>query len=277
MKVAGIQLVVSRKSKEKNLQKAEEWTKKAAKKGAKIVLLQEFFATGSFTVEANRKNFSLAEKEDGETITRMSKLAKQLGIWMIVPLFEHDNEITGRYYNSAFVLNPDGKIIGKYRKQFIPYSASCEKFYFTPGNLGTPVFKIPGLTFGIIICYDRHFFELPRILVLKGAEVIFVTSSSHKAIGRSNVWQPELISMAENNCAYVVAVNSVGHEDREQFGLSIAVDPLGEVISSLGDEEEGMVLADILPEKVTESRVINFHLRDYRIDILEELLNLYKR
>jgi len=275
MIVAGIQLRVNREDRKKNLQKAEEWIEKAAAEGAQIVCLQEFFATGGFIEEPNPKHFALAETDKGETITRMSRLAKKLGIWMIVPLFEHDSAVIGRYYNSALVLAPDGRINGKYRKQFVPLGLYYEKFYFAPGNLGTPVFKTPELTFGIMICYDRHFFELPRIMALRGAQLIFITNSTFRAPGISNTWKSDILSIASNQCVYVLGINSTGFEDGiDQFGLSMAADPNGMVLSTLG-EEEGIIAVDILPEKVREARLAHPYLRDLRRDTLEELLSLY--
>ncbi len=276
MRVAGVQIAVSTETREKNIEKAVYWIREAAQKGARIVCLQEFFATGSFTWKRDPAYFKWAESVTGPTVNTMSSLAEELGIWLIAPIFERD-EIKGRYYNTAVLINAEGKIAGKYRKQFVPLNINTnEKYYFAPGNLGSPVFKVEDLKIGIILCFDRHFFEIHRIMALKGADVIFVPTSTINAPGRVNVWEAELISIAANNGVYVVGVNSTGNaENKPQFGISIIVDPIGTTIVKLG-EEEGIVMADLSPEYVAEARVRYFITRDYRPELLEELLQLYK-
>jgi beta-ureidopropionase len=276
MIVAGIQIKVSRDSRTENLEKAEEFVRKAAREGAKIVCLQEYFTTGIFTREKNTKHFDLAETIQGDTISRMCKLAKEESICLIVPIFEKDGEILGRYYNSAVVIDDNGKALGRYRKQFIAESQACEKYYFSPGNLGTPVFEFGDIRFGIAICYDRHFFEISRIIVLRGAHIIFIPTATYRPKSRANFWRNELITLAAVNGTYVMGVNSTGFQDgKDQFGESTLVDPSGRVISSI-EGEEGFISGDVSGEIVTRARVDLPVLRDYRKEVLEELRNLYQ-
>jgi N-carbamoylputrescine amidase len=78
---------------------------------------------------------------------------------IIAPVYEE--EATGTYYNTAAVIDADGKFLGKYRKNHIPHCKPgfWEKFYFKPGNLGYPVFETAVGKVGVYICYDRHFPE----------------------------------------------------------------------------------------------------------------------
>lgn len=273
MIVAGIQLAVSMESKQANVDKATHWVRQAAEQGARLICLQEFFATGSFTREVNPDYFAMAETVRGETIRHMAGLARELQVWLITPLFEEDEQVKGLYYNSAIVLDPTGAVAGRYRKQHIPLSkAGREKYYFTPGDLGCPLFTADSISFGLCICYDRHFFEIPRILALKGADLIFVTNATYRQ--RQGIWQAELVTMAAQNMTYVVAVNSTGQGDgRDQFGHSLAIDPNGETLSALG-EEEGLVLAEVDPEQVREARIHHSLFRDLRPDLAEEMLRL---
>jgi N-carbamoylputrescine amidase len=277
MIVAGIQIKVSRYSRTENLARAEEFVRKAAREGAKIICLQEYFATGSFTREKAIKNFDLAETIQSDTISRMCKLAKEESICLIVPLFEKDDEIPGRHYNSAIVIDDNGRTVGRYRKQFIAESQACEKYYFSPGNLGTPVFEFCDIRFGIAICYDRHFFEISRIIVLKGAHIIFIPTATYRPKSRANFWRSELITLAAVNGIYVMGVNSTGFQDgKDQFGESTLVDPSGRVMSSL-EGEEGFISGDVSVEIVTQARIDLPVLRDYRKEVLEELWNLYQK
>ena len=141
--------------------------------------------------------------------------------------------------------------------------------------MGTPVFQLNGITFGIIICFDRHFFELSRTLCLKGAEIIFIPTSTFRVLGIANVWQSEITTIAAVNSLFVLGINTTGHEDGiEQIGMSIFADPFGGIISAL-EEQEGMVIADIQLEMVMQARLSNPIILNYRFDTLKELIDLY--
>ena len=105
----------------------------------------------------------------------MSEYDKKYEIVIIVPVYEKDGE--GILYNTAAVIDADGKYLGKYRKHHIPQTGGFwEKFFFKPGNLGYPVFQTKYAKIGVYICYDRHFPEGARALGLKGAEIVYKPS-----------------------------------------------------------------------------------------------------
>ena len=109
----------------------------AAAQGVKILCFQEIFTTPYFCAEQQTRWYEAVEKvPDGATVKFMQDVAKQHGMVLIVPIYEE--EITGVYYNTAAVIDADGKYLGKYRKTHIPHVTPgfCEKFYFRPGNLG---------------------------------------------------------------------------------------------------------------------------------------------
>jgi hypothetical protein len=86
----------------------------------------------------------------------------------VLPIFEEEQP--GVYYNTAVVVDADGTVLGKYRKNHIPnLDKFWEKFYFRHGNLGYPVFQTAVGPIGVYICYDRHFPEGWRELGLNGA------------------------------------------------------------------------------------------------------------
>ena len=128
--------------------------RRAADDGAQIVCLQEIFNGPYFCAEQSPKWYDATESvPSGPTVSRMQSLARELGLAMIVPIYEVEQE--GIFYNTAAVLANDGTYLGKYRKTHIPHVAPgfWEKFYFRPGNLGYPVFdlgfaKIGANTFG---------------------------------------------------------------------------------------------------------------------------------
>ena len=276
-KVAGIQMNGAPADKQTKIKKAVKLVDKAASKGAKLVVLQELFATGYFCTKIENSFFKLAEDDTGPTVTRMREVAKRNRIWLVVPFFEMERNVPGRYYNAAVLLSPEGRTIGKYRKQHLPAIYwTQEKFYFSPGNLGSPVMECGNIRLGIKICYDRHYPELTRIMVLRGANLVVTPTMTTKKLGRFNVWVPELIALAANNHVYMLGVNSTGRQEgKEHFGHSVFIDPFGQVRHKLG-EEEGIVYGDVDLEKLREARDTYNHLRDIRPDVNEVMLDLIR-
>ncbi len=158
--------------KKKNLEKAEHLALIAAEQGAKIICFQELFPTHWFPMDINAINFQLAESIPGPTTETFSNLALKNEVVIILPMFEKDDR--GLYFNSAAVIDADGRILGKYRKIHVPQIPLWEeKAYFQPGDLGFPVFSTRYARVGIQICWDNFFPEGARILALKGAQIIW--------------------------------------------------------------------------------------------------------
>ena len=151
----------------------------AASKGAQVCCLQEIFYGPYFCAEQDVKWYQTAERvPDGPTIKLMQEQARKHRMILVVPVYEED--LTGVYYNTAAVIDEHGEYLGKYRKHHIPHCnpGFWEKFYFTPGNLGYPVFQTSAGRIGVYICYDRHFPEGARELGLNGAEIVFNPSAT---------------------------------------------------------------------------------------------------
>ena len=144
----------------------------AAEQGAQVCCLQEIFCGPYFCAEQDARWYETAEAvPDGPTITLMRQVAKEHSMILVVPIYEE--AMTGVYYNTAAVIDEHGEYLGRYRKHHIPHCAPgfWEKFYFTPGNDGYPVFETSAGRIGVYICYDRHFPEGARALGLAGAEI----------------------------------------------------------------------------------------------------------
>ena len=275
MLVAGVQMAC-RVDKTANLEKAEYYIRQAAARGARLVALQELFGTHFFPASVDAANFRLAESDDGQTMSLVCELARSLGVWIAAGLFERDRGISGRFFNSQLIVAPSGEIAGRYRKTFIPLRRrNSERYYFTPGNLGVPVFQVEELRVAFNICYDRHFPELARIAALQGAHLLVYPTAALADVGRVNTWQAEMISRAGENVFYVMGVGRCGMEDERKYsGQSMIVDPCGTVLASLGGEEEGLVVADVSAAAVEEARIDYAHLRDLRADVYRRLLKL---
>ena len=206
-------------------------TADAAAKGAQIICYQELFYGPYFCAEQKARWYELVEKiPDGPTTKLFCQLAKKHEMVIVLPIYEE--EITGVYYNTAGVIDADGKFLGKFRKMHIPHCdpGFWEKFYFRPGNLGYPVFETRIGKVGVYICYDRHFPEGWRALGLAGAEIVFNPSATVAGLSEY-LWKLEQPAAAANNIYYVGAINRPGFEEPWRIGefygnIAFPADPL---------------------------------------------------
>jgi beta-ureidopropionase len=226
----------------------------AGEKGVQILCLQEIFNTPYFCPSQDAKWYASAETVPGPTTDLMSEYAKKHQMVIIVPVYEKDGE--GILYNTAAVIDADGKYLGKYRKNHIPQTGGFwEKFFFKPGNLGYPVFQTKYAKIGIYICYDRHFPEGARALGLNGAEIVYNPSAT--TVGQSqNLWKLEQPAHAVANGYFMGCINRVGIEkpwDLGKFyGSSYFVNPFGEIFASASEDQDELLIADLDLDLITE-------------------------
>src|SRR6478672_7693961 len=238
VKVALLQMDCSG-SRAQNLTKAEQFIRDAAEKhSAQVLLLPEVFHELFFITDLDLKHMESSETIPGPITEMIQALAKELGVVICAPIYER----VGRsvYYNSAAVIDADGKLLGVYRKNHIPLNTIFyEKLYFKPGNLGYPVFDTRFGKIGILICHDRHYPEGARALALNGAEIVLIPSATpDKSLSRK-VWEKELCAHAIFNEYFVAGLNRTGKEGNYvYYGQSVIFDPSGEMMVQAGSDEE---------------------------------------
>jgi len=259
-----------------NIEKHLGFIEKAAAKGVQMLCMQEVFTTPYFCAEQQTRWYEAVERiPDGPTVRLLQEVAKEHSMVIIVPIYEE--EITGIYYNSAAVIDADGKYLGKYRKNHIPHvnPGFWEKFYFRPGNLGYPAFDTAYARIGVYICYDRHFPEGARILGLNGAEIVFNPSATVAGLSEY-LWKLEQPAHAVANGYFVGAINRVGHEKPwdigEFYGQSYFCDPRGQIIAQAPRDEDALIIADLDLDKIREVRNTWQFFRDRRPDSYEALV-----
>ncbi len=247
----------------------------AAAQGVQILCFQELFNGPYFCAEQDPRWYGLAEPVPGPTTDRMSALAREHEMVMVVPLYEE--HMTGVYYNTAAVIDADGAYLGKYRKTHIPHClpAFWEKFYFTPGDLGYPVFETRYGNVGVYICYDRHFPEGARALGLAGAEIVLIPSAT--TAGHSEyLWKLEQTSHAVANGYFVGTNNRVGREAPwdfgEFYGTSYFSDPRGKILAEGSRDQTELVVADLDLDLIEEVRTQWQFYRDRRPDAYGPLM-----
>ena len=249
---------------EKHLKLIEQ----AAKKGVQVLCLQELFYGPYFCAEQNARWYELTEPvPDGPTIKLMLKIAAKHRMVMVVPVYE--KEMTGLYYNTAAVIDADGKYLGKYRKHHIPQVAPgfWEKFYFTPGDTGYLTFQTKYARIGVYICYDRHFPEGARILGMNGAEIVFNPSATVAGLSEY-LWELEQPAHAVANGYFVGAINRVGKEAPwnigEFYGKSYFCNPRGKIVAQASRNKDEIVVADLDLDMIAEVRNLWQFFRDRR-------------
>lgn len=267
---------------EANMKTAEEGIRKAVGQGAQIICLQELFQTPYFCQTEDHAHFKRAEEIPGPSTQTMSSLASELGVVLILPLFEKRS--TGIYHNTAVVIDADGSIAGRYRKMHIPDDPGFyEKFYFTPGDTGFQTISTRFGKIGVLICWDQWFPEAARLTALSGAQILFYpTAIGYQAFDESvaekqaQAWQTIQKAHSIANGVFTVVVNRVGQEDQLNFwGRSFVSDPFGEVLAEASSNEAEVRVVDCDLGLIEETRQGWPFLRDRRIDAYQNLTRLF--
>ena len=270
---------------EKNLQHAIDCVHQAAARGAQVVCLPELFQTQYFCQREDAALFDLAEAIPGPTTTRLSEVAKQLGIVLIASLFE--KRAAGVYHNSAAIFDADGALRGLYRKMHIPDDPLYyEKYYFTPGDLGFRAFDTHVGRVGALVCWDQWYPEGARLTALQGAHVLFYPTAigwhpAEKAefgTAQHDAWRTIQRAHAIANGVYVAVVNRVGFETGdirgnraagtglEFWGGSFLCDPFGRMVAEASHDKEEILVGEVDVHALEEVRRNWPFLRDRRID-----------
>jgi N-carbamoylputrescine amidase len=263
--------------KSQNLAKTARLVEEAAGRGARIVCLQELFATEYFCQREDAALFELAEPVAGPTVEAMVTVAKRAKVSVVVPFFER--RAPGLYHNSLVVVGPTGDALGLYRKMHIPDDPLFyEKYYFTPGDLGFMSIPTPEAALGPLICWDQWYPEAARMTAMTGAEFLIYPTAigwhpAEKAeygAAQLSAWQTIQRAHAIANGVFVVAVNRVGHEGPSDGGLdfwghSFVADPFGVVLAEAGEGEETLVVECDLGRMEEVRRNWPF-FRDRRVD-----------
>lgn len=254
-------------NKEHNIKKALEMIKVSAENKSDLVILPEMFNcpydNGKFREYAE-------EKENSETLKAIKEAANDLNLYIVagsIPELDGNN-----LYNSSFIFNRDGKIIGSHRKIHlfdidIPGKISFrESATLSAGNqitvVDTELCKI-----GVAICYDIRFPELLRIMALKGSELIVIPGAFNMTTGPAH-WETLIKTRAIDNQLYVAAASPARNEELSYiaYGNSMVADPWGKVLVRAGYKEE-IIYTDIELSRVKEVRDELPLLKNRREDI----------
>jgi N-carbamoylputrescine amidase len=279
IKVSAVQFNCTRVVSE-NIAHAEKLVREAASKGANIILLPELFERQYFCQERVYEYYDFAKSvEDNDAVNHFIKIAKELGVVIIVSFYEKDVNVL---YNSVAVIDADGTNLGVYRKTHIPDDHFYqEKFYFTPGDTGFKVWNTKYGCIGVGICWDQWFPETARCLVINGAQLLFYPT----AIGSEPIlegdsmphWRRTMQGHSAANVVPVIAANRYGLETVEPskenggqksslnfYGSSFITDELGEVVESAGREGDEVLVHEFDLDEINNARLNWGLFRDRR-------------
>ena len=259
-----------------NLENSLDLALQAALNGATLIVLPELANTGYFF--ANRQDaYEHAEPvPEGPSVQAWIEFAEQHQVYLVAGLAERDGM---QLFDTAVLLGPGG-FIGKYRKAHL---WNREKLWFTPGNLGFPVFETPIGRIGLLICWDIWFPEVPRLLSLQGADIICSLNNW--------VWTPPplfdevgrcmasylTMSAAHVNTVFIAAANRIGEEHGERYlGCSLIAGTNGWPIGTVAPaDEQTIIYADIDLSTARSAPIwnsLNDLCRDRRTDVYESML-----
>jgi predicted amidohydrolase len=228
MRIASVQLKVIEESKEKALDHSSQMILQC--RGADLILLPELWNIGFMSFHRYRKE---AETEEGPTLTLLRTLTKELSCYLHTGSFIEKRG--DRFYNSSFLLNPKGEILGHYHKIHLFTYQSEEAKILTPGTSVTVIPTEFG-NFGLATCYDLRFPELFRKMLDQGAEFFLICSAWPHP--RLEHWLLFNRTRALENLTYLISSNCVGTNQGTLFvGHSLVVDPMGRIITGSNDEE----------------------------------------
>ncbi len=262
-----------------------------AQQGAELIVLQELHNGLYFCQTEDTAVFEQAETIPGPSTDIFGKLAKELGVVLVLSLFE--KRAAGLYHNTAVVIEKDGTIAGKYRKMHIPDDpAYYEKFYFTPGDLGFEPIQTSIGKLGVLVCWDQWYPEAARLMAMAGAELLIYptaigweSSDTDEEKNRQlNAWITVQRGHAVANGLHVLSCNRTGREQDPSgntngiqfWGNSFVAGPQGELLAQASNTNEENIVLEIDMKRSENVRRWWPFFRDRRIDAFEDLTKRWR-
>lgn len=268
---------------EANLRTAEALVRRAAARGAHVILLPELFETPYFCKDHAYKYFELATPVDSNpAVARFAPIARELGVVLPISIFERAGNV---YFNTLVMLDADGAVLGIYRKSHIPESPGYhEKFYFAPGDTGFRVWPTRFGQVGVGVCWDQWFPETARAMALLGAEMLLYPTAigsepQDASLDSKDHWTRTMQGHAAANMLPLVAANRFGVEAGEQntvtfYGSSFIANHTGEILAVAERSGEAVLTATVDLEASRRYRQNWGVFRDRRTDLYRPLAEL---
>lgn len=243
MKIAAVQMDIAFGKPDANFGKVAEYLEEAVQNGAETIVLPEMWNTGYALTELEE----LADSSE-RTVEFLKTFAKEHGVNIVGGSVSTKKQ--GGFFNTMYVVNQGGEVVSEYDKAH-RFGLMDEHIHLEEGD-GLGTFELDGAVCGGVICYDIRFPEWIRAQALNGAKVIFVPAEWPEA--RIDHWRVLLQARAIENQCFVVAVNRIGHDPKNEFGgSSMVIAPWGEIRLDM-KKQEGIGYAEIDLAEVEEVR-----------------------
>jgi predicted amidohydrolase len=276
-KVAAVQMLSFEGEADRNLKRMLARIDEAARAGAVLIVFPEASNNGYFFEDRDDAH-DKASPIPGPFTDALGVKAKEHGVWVVTGMFEQGagNDV----FNCAVLIGPDGKVAGKYQKNFF---IKADKRWFVPGQTGFKTFETPLGNLGFFVCADGRIPESARCLALNGAEIL-VNPTNWGAPDQYLYHVPT--RAVENRCWVIGATKPRRPLDQPQemlaynrfTGCSFIMSPHGEVLVQAGPDEEQIIYADIEPSAARDKSIgdTNDLLADRRPELYSLLVKPYE-
>jgi predicted amidohydrolase len=239
-----------------NIAAAIDLVRQAKGEGADFVATPEM--TSLFEAETDALFTKVATEDDDRALAAFRRLAKELSLWLLVgslPIKVGERQCANR----SFLLDPSGQVSARYDKiHMFDVDLPGGEVYresrnYRPGERAV-VADLPWGKVGLSVCYDLRFPQLYRALAKAGASFLTIPAAFTNTTGQAHWHVLQRARAVETGCFVIAPAQGGKHENgRHTFGHSLIVDPWGEILAE-GEQEPGVVMAEIDPAKVTEAR-----------------------
>jgi N-carbamoylputrescine amidase len=256
-----------------NLDRMAVWVAQARQHGAAIICFPELSITGYSTRDEIR---GAAIPVSGEVSRHLQQLARDHQITILAGLAQRVE--SGDIFASHLVVVPEGTL-GVYRKIHI---APPERDVFSPGKT-VPLFEIPGVKFGVQLCYDVHFPELSTCMAVEGADILFMPHASPRGTPEEkyNSWMRHLTARAFDNGLFIIACNQSGdNQNGLKFpGVAVIIGPDGQVIDKHLSDDDGILVAELNSDDLAAVRNhrMRYFLPNRRPDIYQSRIDAHQK
>ncbi len=249
--------------------------REAAQNGAQVIAFAELAFDRFYPqVPATLENLNQAETIPGPTTDAFCALAAEMGVVIVLNLFERGAGDPGPTFDSSPVIDADGTILGITRMVHITdYEYFHEQGYYAPGDQGAPVYDTQFGRIGVAICYDRHYPEYMRALAVKKADLVFIPQAGSVGEWPAGLYEAEMRVTAFQNGYFTALCNRVGQEEKLLFaGESFVCAPDGEVLARAAAGTDEILYCDVDLARCESSNARRLFLRDRRPELYAQWL-----
>jgi predicted amidohydrolase len=261
VKIAAVQMNPAITQNKRNLDKILSEVRTAAGNGADLIVFPECALTG-YVFSSREEAVPFMESIPGPSTDKLAACCGELGVHTVVGLLE---KVAGKCFNAAVLIGPGG-LIGKYRKNHLPF-LGIDRF-LDHGDRPFEVYRTPIGNIGIHICYDCNFPESARVMTLLGADILVLPTNWPQ--GRGKVAKYVVNTRAYENKVHFVAVNRVGQERGTRFiGNSKIVDAWGDTLAQAATDDEQTIYAEVNLAEARQKHVI-FKAGEFEMDFIRD-------